>query len=103
MQTIELIFEACSTIWRNILETLALSLLMIAAGIYFGIRNVRLLTNEGALREYVQKSPKAVKWVNQYGVDGAMKMSRQSFLPLGIIMSIAMMGFGLWNLWRIYG
>lgn len=84
------------------MESLFLSLVLIAAGIYFGFRNVRLLRNDDALREYVQSSAKAALWVRKYGIDGATKMARESFLPLGIAISAAMVAFGSWNLWRTY-
>jgi hypothetical protein len=84
------------------LEPLLLSLLLVAGGIYFGFRNLRLLRNEAALREYVRSSPKAALWVKKYGLDGATKMTRESFLPLGLLISAAMVSLGVWNLWRIY-
>lgn len=84
------------------MEALILSLLMIFAGGYFGFRNIRLLRNEIALREYVRDSPKAVLWVRKYGVDGATKMVRETFLPLGLFISCGMVAFGLWGLWRLY-
>ncbi len=84
------------------MEPLLLSLLLVGAGIYFGFRNVRLLRNEAALRAYVQNSPKAALWVRKYGLDGATKMTRESFLPLGLLVSAAMVGLGSWNLWRMY-
>lgn len=84
------------------MEPLLLSLLLIGGGIYFGLRNVRLLRNEAALREYMQSSPKATLWVRKYGLDGAIKMARESFIPLGLAISAAMVVFGGWNLWRTY-
>jgi hypothetical protein len=87
---------------ENILEPLILSLLLVGAGIYFGLRNVRLLRNEAALREYMQSSPKATVWVRKYGLDGATKMARETFIPLGLAISAGMVAFGGWNLWRMY-
>ncbi|UCV00955.1 hypothetical protein [Acidovorax radicis] len=84
------------------MEALLLSLLLVVGGIYFGVRNVRLLRSEDALREYVQNSPKAALWVRKYGLDGATKMTRESFLPLGLLISVAMVALGGWNLWRMY-
>ncbi|EER60555.1 hypothetical protein AcdelDRAFT_1892 [Acidovorax delafieldii 2AN] len=84
------------------MEALILSLILVVGGIYFGFRNVRLLRNEAALREYMQSSPKATLWVRKYGLDGATKMVRESFIPLGLVISTAMVAFGGWNLWRMY-
>ena len=84
------------------MEPLILSLLLVGGGIYFGFRNLRLLRNEVALREYMQRSPKAILWVRKYGLDGATKMARESFIPLGLAISAGMVTFGGWNLWRMY-
>lgn len=84
------------------MEALALSLILLVGGIYFALRNIRLLRNEMALREYVQNSPKAALWVRRYGVEGATKMVRETFIPLGLVIAAAMVGLGVWNLWRMY-
>jgi hypothetical protein len=49
------------------MEALVLSLVLIVGGIYFGVRNLRFLQNEEALRAYMQTSPKAWIWVKKYG------------------------------------
>lgn len=84
------------------MEALLLSLLLVAGGIYFGLRNVRLLRSDDALRDYVRSSPKAALWVSKYGLDGAMKMTRETFLPIGLLVSAGMVALGVWNLWRMY-
>ena len=84
------------------MEPPLLSLLLVAGGLYFGFRNLRLLRNEAALREYVRNSPKAALWVKKYGLEGATKMTRESFLPLGLLISAGMVALGGWNLWRMY-
>lgn len=83
------------------MEALLLNGLLVAAGIYFGARNIRLLRDDQALRDYVQTSPKAARWVSTHGVDRAVQMTRGT-LPLGIAISAAMLAFGVWNLSRIY-
>ena len=84
------------------MENVALSVVLVIVGIYFGLRNIRFLRNEAALREYMQNSPKAALWVRKYGLDGATKIARKSFLPLGLVISAGMMVFGGWNLWRMF-
>lgn len=83
-------------------EATILSVLFLVAGIYFSVRNVRMLRNETALREYMQSSPKATLWVRKFGLDGATRLARKFFLPSGLLISVAMAGVGAWNLWRMY-
>lgn len=83
-------------------EATILSVVFLVAGIYFSVRNVRMLRNETALREYMQGSPKARFWVSKYGLDGATRLARKFFLPLGLIISFAMVGLSACNLWRLY-
>jgi hypothetical protein len=83
-------------------EATILSVLFLVAGIYFSVRNVRMLRNETALREYMQSSPKATLWVRKFGLDDATRLARKFFLPSGLLISVAMAGVGAWNLWRMY-
>ena len=85
------------------MTALILNSLLLMAGVYFGVRNVLLLRSESALRAYMQSSPKAVFWVRKYGLDGASKMARESFIPLGLVVSFGMIALSAWNLWRILG
>ena len=83
------------------MEAIVLSTLMIVAGGYFGLRNLRFLRSDEALRGYIQSSPKAAAWVTKYGTERAMKMVKETTAPLGIIISVALIGAGLWNLYRV--
>ena len=80
-----------------------ISLVLAAAGIYFGLRNLRLLRNPDALRAYMQSSPKAAMWVRRYGLDRATELTRQIFLPLGLAVCAVITALGLWGLWKVYG
>jgi len=82
------------------LEHLILPALLIVAGLGFAIRNVLLLRSEAALRNYIETSPKAVASVQKYGVEGAMKMAKESSIPFGIAVSLGMCGVGVWVLLR---
>lgn len=75
---------------------------LIIGGLYFGIRNVRLLRSELALRDYMRDSPKAAAWVSKYGFERATQMAKEKTIPLGIALAAAMVGLGVWNLSRIY-
>lgn len=84
-------------------QALILSLLLLVGGVYFGVRSIHFMRNERALREYMQSSPKAALWVGKYGLDAATKMARESFIPVSLVLSSAMVGLGAWNLWRLFG
>ena len=77
------------------------NVVVVAIGVYFGIRNIRLLRDEEALRKYVQTSPKAATLVRKYGVERAMQMLKESNLPFGVLISVVLIGLSAWNLWRI--
>ena len=83
------------------MDSLFFPLFVLAIGLYFCFRNIRFLLNEHALREYMQNSPKAAPWVKKYGLVGATKMARESFLPLGLVISVGLVGVGGWSLWRL--
>ena len=83
------------------MEALLLNLLLLLGGLYFGFRSVHLLRNESALRAYMESNPKAAMWVRKHGLDGASKMARETFIPLSLVISLVMVLFGTWNLWRI--
>ncbi len=85
------------------MEKLAYPLLILVVGLYFAYRNIRLLRDEKTLRDYMMNSPKAAMWVKKYGLERATEMTRTTFLPIGIAVSVALAGMGAWLLWRIYG
>ena len=90
---------------RNHLDmttALVLNALFLLGGVYFGLQNIHMLRSETALRKYIGCSPKAAFWVRKYGLDGAIAIAREAFIPLGVLVSLAMVGLGAWNLWRIF-
>lgn len=68
------------------------------AGGYFLIKNIVHLRNEKKLRHYLQTSPKAKRWVNKFGFEKTVTISRKVFLPLGCLLSLGLLGIGLWSL-----
>ena len=84
------------------MEALLLNSALILGGVYFGIRNIRFLRNERALRDYMQTSPKAAASVRKYGIERATQMAREKTVPIGIVVAVAMLGLGIWNLSKIY-
>jgi hypothetical protein len=68
------------------------------AGGYFLARNIVHLRNEKKLRQYLETSAKAKRWVKRFGVEKTVMISRKVFLPLGCIISIGLILIGLWSL-----
>ena len=83
------------------METTLLALILVVAGAWIAFRNIRLMINPDALRAYVQLNPKTVLWLQKYGLDEAIRLSRR-FLPVGAAVAIGMVGLGLALLWRTY-
>ena len=75
------------------------------AGGYFLFRNISHLRDEEKLRHYVETSPKAKLWVNKFGIEKTVALSKKIFIPLGILVSCVLLGIGSWaiyNLIQIY-
>ena len=84
------------------MEPSIFSLILLAGGIYFLIRNFRLQRNPDALRKFMQSHPAGKLWIKKYGLDGATQLAQKYFLPLGLAVSVAMIGLGACNLLRMY-
>ncbi len=76
--------------------------LLTIAGAYFLIRNILLMMDDDRLRSYLATSPKGKIWLNKYGMDKTVQLSKSRFLPLGIAISLGMLGVGVYSLARIY-
>jgi hypothetical protein len=81
------------------METTLLALFLIAAGAWVAYRNIRLMISPDALRAYVQTNPKTASWVQKYGLDEAIRLSRR-MLPVGAAVAIGMVVLGSVLLWR---
>ena len=84
-------------------ESILFNSLLLLVGLFLLFRNIHFFRNDNALRVYMENSPKAVSWVRKYGLLGAMKLVRETVIPLAFIASVAMVGFATWNLCRIHG
>ena len=76
--------------------------LMPIAGAYFLIRNIRLMMDDDRLRSNLATSPQGKIWLNRYGMDKTVQLSKRLFLPLGAAGSLGLLGFGVYSLARIY-
>ena len=72
----------------------------LVAGLYFLLRNWRLLRDEQALRSYITNSPKAARWVEKYGVNEAMRKAKTMTIPLGMVVSAALAGVSGYRLYQ---
>ncbi len=54
--------------------------------------------DEEKLRHYLEASPKARIWVSKLGIEKTVRLSRKVFLPLGCMIAMGLLGFGILNL-----
>jgi hypothetical protein len=80
------------------MASLIYPLLCIFAGSFFLYRNIRMLKEDGKLREYLEKSPKAKLWINKLGMEKTISLSKKYFLPLGCIVAATLLSVGIWSL-----
>ncbi|TLP48212.1 MULTISPECIES: hypothetical protein [Cohaesibacter] len=57
---------------------------------------IPLQLDERALLYYLRTDPKAQKWVYRFGEKKAASLSRQIFMPLCIVTSVAIIAYSLW-------
>jgi hypothetical protein len=75
--------------------------LLIVAGAYFLVRNIRFLLNKTALHDYVMTSSKAHYWLKAYGEKTTLEYTRKYFVPLGIVTALIMLAIGVWSIWEL--
>ncbi|KFZ36569.1 hypothetical protein HR45_15665 [Shewanella mangrovi] len=85
------------------MDTYLSSLLCLAAGGLFLVRNLSHLLNETQLRCYLQRSPKAKLWVNYFGFDRTFCLAQKLLLPLGCVVGCCLILLGCWDLLRLSG
>lgn len=74
---------------------------LLVAGLFFLSRNLLLLANESRLKSYLKTSPKGIAWVQKYGMEKAIQHSKQTLIPIGCIVGLALLGIGSYNLFRM--
>ena len=75
--------------------------ILLIAGLYFLVRNIKFIRDNAELESYLSTSPKGKFWIGKYGLKRTTELARKYFLPLGVIIAIAMVGIGSWSLYRI--
>jgi len=85
------------------MENQIIPAVLTVAGIIFLIRNIGMLFNHDKLVNYVQTSPKAKLWVNKFGEEKAISLTKSIFLPLGTAMCVAFIVIGIRTLAIING
>ncbi|MFK3865944.1 hypothetical protein [Pseudoalteromonas rhizosphaerae] len=82
-------------------QALIINGLLLFAGLFFLSRNLLLLANESRLKSYLETSPKGIVWVQKYGMEKAIQHSKQTLIPIGCVVGLALSGFGSYNLFRM--
>jgi hypothetical protein len=82
-------------------QALIINGLLLIAGLFFLSRNLLFIVSESRLKDYLETSPKGIVWVQKYGMDKAIQHSKQTLIPIGCIVGLALFGFGSYNLFRM--
>ncbi|MCB0344159.1 MAG: hypothetical protein KDD66_03545 [Bdellovibrionales bacterium] len=80
------------------METIVGPVLLIFAGVCVLYRNISCMRDEGKLRDYLEKSPKAKRWVAKFGIEKTVDLSNKYFLPIGNAVAVGLLGLGLYSL-----
>lgn len=78
--------------------SIVLTAVCLFGGLYFFIRNVRMLMNETRLLDYLNTSPKGKAWIAKFGLEKTVSLSKKYFIPVGCVVSLALFGIGVRNL-----
>mgnify|MGYP001041454942 CR=1 FL=1 len=79
------------------MESFIIPIVSILAGIYFLVRNVVLLRDREKLEAYIH-SPRLRLWIDRFGTEKTRDTTRRYLLPIGIVISLMLLGIGLWGL-----
>jgi uncharacterized membrane protein YbaN (DUF454 family) len=83
------------------MHPLILPSILVVAGLYFMIRNIKYLRDQPELESYLATSPTGKAWCAKYGQEKTVELSNKYFLPLGIIVSVVMLLVGSWSFYKI--
>jgi phosphoglycerol transferase MdoB-like AlkP superfamily enzyme len=73
-------------------------ILMTLIGALFLYRNIALYRDQQKLTAFLNSSLKAKFWVNKLGIEKTTKLAKNVFLPIGTLLSIAIIVTGVWTL-----
>ena len=76
---------------------------MTVIGVFFLFRNISMIRNESKLESYLHNSSKGKLWVKKFGIEKTKKLTQKYFLPIGSLISVLLMFFGVWNLVLLLG
>ena len=83
------------------MHPLIIPTLVTIAGLYFMVRNIVLLRDESKLKDFLNNDPRGKFWASKLGQEKLEELSRKYLLPLGIVISLGMLGVGIWSLSRL--
>ena len=76
----------------NVIE----AVLVIGAGIIGLYTAIKFMKDPKFAKNYIETSPKAWLWRKIFGVEKAIKITKTVFAPIGVIVSIGLIIFGLY-------
>lgn len=71
------------------------SLLIVGTGIVGLFFSIKAHIDPAFARNYVETSPKVWLWRKHFGTEKALAMTKRIFLPLGIVISLGLIIFGI--------
>lgn len=83
------------------MHPLVMPSILVVGGLYFMIRNIKYLRDQSELESYLATSPSGKVWCAKYGQDKTVELSKKYFLPMGIIVSVAMLLIGCWSFYQL--
>ncbi|NKB61379.1 MAG: hypothetical protein GKR95_04305 [Gammaproteobacteria bacterium] len=74
---------------------------LLFGGFYFLGRNISFLRNQIKLGAYLETNPAGKRWVKHFGQEKAIELFRRYFLPVGIVIALAMIWVGCWGTYKV--
>lgn len=74
------------------------SLMLVAIGGFFLLRNIMFYRDEEKFKAYLENSRKAKFWISKFGFEKTEALSKKYFLPLGILIAAIILLAGIFGL-----
>ena len=86
---------------ENTMYQLLIPAMLLVGGIYSLVRNIRFLKDQAKLEKHLKVNPAGKRWVKYFGQEKALHLSRKYFVPIGIVVALAMIWIGGLTLFKM--
>ncbi len=83
------------------MHPLIIPTICLLAGIYFFVRNIRLLMDQDRLAQFLATDPRGQFWAKRIGEERMFSISKNFFLPIGLVVSFILFSIGAWSLLQL--